>query len=100
MPTVFRFGNLVINKMAELLYHIRLHDTQCGYRAFTAAAYKKIRWRSYDYSVESEMIARVGKRRLRYTQTPIKTVYQDRYKGTTIFDGIKIVIKMMWWKVS
>jgi UDP-N-acetylglucosamine---dolichyl-phosphate N-acetylglucosaminyltransferase len=100
MPGIFRFGNGAINKVAKILYGIKLNDTQCGYRSFTSATYKILRWRSHDYSVESEMVAKVGKHKLKYAEIPIKTIYQDKYKGTTIFDGIKIVLKMIWWKVS
>lgn len=100
MPRVLQFGNSFINMLASLLYHVSLHDTQCGYRAFTADAYKKLRWTAHDYSVESEMISNTGKKKLRYTQVPIKTIYLDNYKGTTVLDGIKIVMKMIWWKVT
>jgi len=100
MPFILKFGNWFINKITKLLYGISLHDTQCGYRAFTVNAYKKIRWKSPDYSMESEMIANIGKRNLRYREIPIKTIYSDRYKGTTIIDGIKIVCNLFWWRLS
>lgn len=100
MPFIFRFGNIFINKLAAFLYDVRLRDTQCGYRAFTAETYKKVRWRSPDYSVESEMVARVGKCGLKFVEVPIETVYLDSYKGTTVLDGIRIVLKMLWWRVS
>ena len=99
MPFVLRFGNLVINKITSLLYGMKLKDTQCGYRAFTAEAYKKIRWQSSDYSMESEMIANAGKHHLKYREVPIKTIYGDKYKGTTVIDGIKIVLKMFTWRL-
>ena len=88
------------SNITKLLYNVELHDTQCGYRAFTSDAYKKIRWKASDYSMESEMIANIGKNKLSYTQIPIKTIYVDRYKGTTIIDGIKIVLNMIWWKIT
>lgn len=100
MPPILKFGNWFINKMTKLLYGINLHDTQCGYRAFTADAYKKVRWKSSNYSMESEMIANIGKRNLKYKEIPIKTIYTDRYKGTTIIDGIKIVCNLFWWRLS
>ena len=99
MPFVLRFGNKFISSMTKILYGISLFDTQSGYRAFTDDAYKKIRWNSADYSMESEMIARVGKQKLKYAQIPIETIYADKYKGTTILDGIKIVLNMFWWKI-
>ncbi|MBU0627934.1 MAG: glycosyltransferase family 2 protein [Nanoarchaeota archaeon] len=100
MPPLLKIGNLAINKITRLLYRMNLHDTQCGYRAFTQYAYKKIRWNSSNYSMESEMIANIGKARLKYKEIPIKTIYADRYKGTTIIDGIKIVFNLFWWRLS
>ena len=99
MPLVLRFGNWFISKVVSILYNVSLHDTQSGFRAFSRDAYKKIRWNASDYSMESEMISRAGKQRLKYVQIPIETVYSDRYKGTTVVDGIKIVFNMLWWKL-
>ena len=98
MPLVLRFGNLFISSVVRILYGVRLNDTQSGYRAFSKEAYKKIKWGASDYSMESEMISRAGKQRLKYVQIPIQTIYSDKYKGTTIIDGIKIVLSMFWWK--
>lgn len=99
MPFIFRFGNQFIDKTTKLLFNIHLKDTQCGYRAFTADAYKRIRWKSSDYSMESEMIANAGKKHLKYKVVPIQTIYSENYKGTTAFDGIKIVFNMIKWRL-
>ncbi|MFT4343313.1 MAG: glycosyltransferase family 2 protein [Candidatus Woesearchaeota archaeon] len=99
MPFVFRFGNAVINTVIHILYGIKLRDTQCGYRVFTASAYHKIRWQALDYTLESEMIANVGKHRLKYREHRIRTIYADRYKGTTVLDGVKIVLNMIIWRL-
>ena len=50
--------------------------------------------------MESEMIANIGKASLKYKELPIKTIYADRYKGTTVIDGIKIVFNLFWWRLS
>ena len=100
MPSILKFGNWFISKMAGLLFKINLKDTQCGYRAFTADTYKKIIWQAQNYDVESEMIANVGGGRLKYKEIPIQTIYSDKYKGTTVMDGIKIVLKMIFWKLT
>ena len=99
MPIVLRFGNWFISNIASILYGVSLNDTQCGFRAFSKEAYMKIRWNATDYSMESEMISRAGKQKLKYVQIPIQTIYADKYKGTTIIDGIKIVLNMVWWKL-
>ena len=48
MPFILKFGNLFINKTINFLYGIKIKDSQCGYRAFTAKAYKKLRWKASD----------------------------------------------------
>jgi glycosyltransferase involved in cell wall biosynthesis len=100
MPSLLKFGNWFINKIVSLLFEIDLKDTQCGYRAFTADTYKKIIWEAQNYDVESEMIVKVGKQKLKYKEIPIQTIYSDIYKGTTVTDGIKIVLKLIWWKLT
>lgn len=100
MPFVFRFGNRFIDFMTRMLYGIKLDDTQSGFRAFTSETYKKIRWNSANYSVESEMIARAGKSRVKYDVIRISTIYGDKYKGTTVIDGMKIVLNMIRWRIS
>ncbi|MEK6900214.1 MAG: glycosyltransferase family 2 protein [Nanoarchaeota archaeon] len=99
MPLVFRFGNKVISTSLQLLYGIKVHDSQCGYRAFTADAYRKIRWQANDYYVETEMAIRAGKKYLKSCTIPIETIYADRYKGTTVLDGFFIVAKMIGWRL-
>jgi len=100
MPLISKFGNWFINKSTKLLYSLDLKDTQTGYRAFRSSCYKKIRWRAIDYSIESEMIANVWKYNYKYKEIPIKTIYKDKYKGTTVLDGIKIVFNMILWKLK
>ncbi len=100
MPLILKFGNQFINKTIKFLYGLEIRDSQCGYRAFKASAYKKLMWKAADYSIESETIAKIGKYRLSYKELPIETVYADKYKGTTVLDGIKIVINLLLWKIS
>jgi len=100
MPWVFRFGNKAINLITRILYGINLRDTQCGYRAFTTDAYKKIRWNATDYSMESEMIAKAGRHHLKYAEIQIETIYGEKYKGTTAIDGIKIAVDMLFWRLK
>jgi glycosyltransferase involved in cell wall biosynthesis len=99
MPLVFRLGNWMMATATRFLYNIDLKDTQCGFRAFNKRVYKKISWESLDYSVESEIIANIGKHNLKYTAVPIETIYKDNYKGTTIFDGMMILANMVKWKL-
>lgn len=99
MPFVFKFGNKVLTGTLRTLYGVTVEDSQCGYRGFTINAYPHLRWDANDYYVETEMAIRAGKKKLKHTTIPIETIYADRYKGTTVLDGVTIVFKMIGWKI-
>jgi len=98
MPFTMRLGNIILTKISKILFKINIKDTQSGFRCFTASAYKKIRWHSRDYGMESEIISNVSKHNLKFSQVEIKTIYHDKHKGTTPLDGIKILINMIRFK--
>ena len=100
MPLIMLFGNNFINTVASILFKVKVKDVLSGYRAFTREAYKKIRWDSLGYTVEVEMIANSSRKKLKYAEKEIKTIYPDKYKGTTVFDGIGIVLYMIWIKLT
>ena len=100
MPVLMFIGNWFISLVSKLFFGVKVKDTQSGFRAFTSSAYEKIRWKSRDYSMESEMIARAGKNKLKYSEIFIKTVYHDNNKGTTVLDGVRIVSDMFRWKLG
>lgn len=98
-PIVYRFGNFVLNTTFRILYGQKITDTQSGYRAFRMLAYSKFAWNSSGYDVETEMLTNARKHGLRLVELPIATKYHNSYKGTTIFDGVKIFFKMLLWRV-
>ena len=100
MPAVLKFGNEFINKVMYLFYSIKVPDTQCGFRVFKAEIYQKIVWKNSGYGMESEMIENVGRNKLRYSFIEVSTIYSDKYKGTTVTDGVKIVLDMFWRRLS
>ena len=99
MPLVLKFGNKFINNTLSILHGIKVQDSQCRYRAFTINAYNQMIWDATDYYVETEMLIKAGKKGIKYTTIPIETIYSNKYKGTTVLDGVKIVMKMVGGKV-
>lgn len=100
MPWMMTIGNRFLSLATLLLYRINVSDTQCGFRAFRAIIYPKIRWESRHYAVETEMIVNAGKHHLKFDEIIIQTIYHDRYKGTTVLDGVKIFCNMVLWKIQ
>jgi len=100
MPFVLRAGNVLLHKAFSFLFHASIHDTQSGFRAFRGGVYEHIVWQSCGYSVETEMLIKARKKGLRCIEIPIKTVYLNAVKGTTVIDGIKILMDMLLWKLK
>ncbi len=95
MPLVLYFGNKFLTAITNFFSGMSVADSQSGLKAFKSSAYEKILWKSADYSAESEMIINVGKNKLKYGEIFIETIYNDNYKGTTPFDGIKILYRII-----
>ena len=97
-PFVRFWGNKIASMVIDIFFGIKISDPICGYRAITKTAYKKMRWESSGYAIESEMLARVAQQKLRYIEIPVRTIYHDKDKGVTMLDAFGVfgnVIK--WW---
>lgn len=100
VPLVRYLGNKFGSVLISLIFGIYRSDLLCGFIAFTENAYQKIKWDSSRYGVETEIVARTGKNRLKYSEIPIATIYKDKYKGVTIFDAIGILFNIPRWLIS
>ena len=98
MPVILKLGNKFLTLVNKTIFGSDITDTQSGFRIVTADAWEKIAPISRGYSICSEIAASIGTKRLKYAEIPIETIYLDTFKGTTIFDGIKIFASMLqWW---
>jgi len=100
MPPVRLMGNWVLNRCVRVMFGRDLQDIWCGYRAFRAEFYEKIAWNAHDYAVDVEMAVRALKHRLKHREIRIATVYHDAYKGVTVVDGLRLLIRLVGWKFT
>jgi glycosyltransferase involved in cell wall biosynthesis len=100
VPLVRFLGNKIASLIVNFLYQIYISDLISGFRAVTKKAYKKVKWESTGYSVETEIIVRMKKANLTYCEIPITTIYYDGYKGVSILDSFGVFINLFYWKIS
>ena len=93
-PFMNRLGNRFGSVILKLVFGIYRVDPFCGYLAINRNVFSKICWDSSRYGVETEIVAKVGKYKLKYTEIPIPTIYLDKYKGMTIFDTLEIILSI------
>ena len=100
VPMVRYLGNKLGAVLIASIFKIYRSDILCGFMAFDKKTYRKIKWDSSRYGVETEIVARTGKNRLKYTEIQIEAIYIDKYKGVTILDAIGILFNIPRWLFS
>lgn len=99
VPLVRYIGNKMASVLISLLFGVYISDLICGYRAVTKKAYTRMDLKSSDYGVETEMVIKTAKAKLRYCEIPVETIYYDKFKGVTILDAVGILFDVIRWKV-
>lgn len=97
MPSSKKYGNQIMNFITLIFYGIRVSDSQSGLRAFNRKAAQSIIINARDYGVSSEIIGEVKRHQLKLEEVPMKTIYTDytMKKGTNLYEGLKILIKLI-----
>lgn len=93
-PMIRLLGNKIASRLISLLCGIYLEDLLCGFIGMTKKTYGIVKWDSSGYGVETEIVARTGKNKLKYSEVHIKTVYNDKYKGVTVLDALGILYNL------
>lgn len=100
VPLVRYLGNKFASVVMVWFFKIYVSDVICGFKGLTQDAYKKLRWDSSGYGVESEIVARLGKNRLKYCEVQVKTIYLNKVKGVTLLDAFGIFGEIIKWKLT
>lgn len=100
VPLVRFLGNKFASVIMTFSFGICISDVLCGYKALTKAGYKKIKWESTGYGVETEMIARAGKTKLKFAEVPVRAIYHDSTKGVTLLDAFGIMGEIIKWRFT
>lgn len=101
MPPDKKFGNITMNLITWCLCGLRVQDSQCGYKAMTIAAVRKMRLNGLGYEFHSEIIAEIKTKRLQYREIPIRTIYSDysKSRGQLALNAVNIVTGLIKKKV-
>jgi len=100
MPLVKRFGNWWLTFSTKLLSGISVSDSQSGFKAMTAEAFRKLELTSERYEICSEMVFETGRKRLHYCEIAIDArAPSSAKKGTAVADGVKIFANMLGMRV-
>jgi len=81
------------NLLFDLLFGLKLHDVDCGFRCFTREAAKKIKIEYEGVPVGPEIFAKAHKEGLRIAEVPVR--HFPRPKGKSVFRPWKLPIQVL-----
>ncbi len=84
---VNRLGNLALTAALNLLYGVRLSDTQAGFRAIRRELWQRLPLRAARYEVETEVLARALQAGARVVEVPVTR--RPRAHGRSTLHGLR-----------
>lgn len=99
VPFFRKLGNIIARFIFRSFFNIKRKDLLCGFMAFQKNIIPKIKWRSDDYGVETEISALVGKNKVKFKEILIKTIYLNKSKGVNIIDAFFIFTRIPFWYI-
>jgi len=93
IPEVNRIGNRIFNCLIGLLTGVKISDSQSGFRAIRSDVIKDMKLNSRGYELESEMLVKALKMRVRVAEVPIS--FKQRTVGKSRLDPIKDGIRIL-----
>lgn len=102
MPWYKKIGNKGLNLITFALSGKWTTDSQSGFKAFSKKALHALRFDAMGYEFCSQIIIEVSRNRLKMKEIPIKVIYNkySNKKGQSIFNGINIVVKLIFKKIT
>jgi hypothetical protein len=78
---------------------VRVLDTQCGFRVFTARSLRAMQLSARGYEIETEMIVKVGRQGGRIERVPVTSVYgEQRSKLRPVRDTTKTCFLAVYYR--
>ena len=101
MPITRLFGTRLLSLITKILYNKEIKDIQSGLRIFKSEIFEKLIWESTGsshYFADAEMTTKAIKNNVNFTEIPIKTIFNDKFKGMDIFQGVRLMLHLIIWK--
>ena len=102
MPLYKKIGNFGLNFITFLLSRKWTSDSQSGFKAFSKNALWKMEFATAGYEFCSEIIIEAAHNKLKISEVPIKVIYNhySKKKGQPFFNGVNIVVKLIFKKIT
>lgn len=99
MPLSRRIANFLGNAATWLFYGLWVNDSQCGFRAYSKKAFRKMKTVNDRYEYDSEVIHELAKHKLTYTEVPVEVRYTpyslNKQYRQSIMNGVRMIVRLL-----
>ena len=97
-----KFYGIFFKIFINLLFNIRLKDTQCGFKIYHSSYIKKIvpKLRSFHYVHDIEIIKHLINKKVNIKELPLKWVHREGSKINLLKDPIKMIVDLIKIKIN
>jgi len=97
MSRVKVLGNTGLSVITNILFGIRVTDSQSGLRVFSQKALEQLKWKTSGYEFCSEMLWRAKQLNLTINEFPIKAIYTEysKSKGQNNWNAVNIIKSLL-----
>jgi glycosyltransferase involved in cell wall biosynthesis len=100
MPLPRLLTNRIMSWVISRIIKQDIPDTQCGFRLIKKELLEKIKFSTFKYETESEILIQAGRKGFKIESVPIKTIYQgEKSQINPFIDSIRFlrfIIKELW----
>ncbi|MBF0521543.1 MAG: glycosyltransferase family 2 protein [Candidatus Omnitrophica bacterium] len=93
MPFVRYLTNRFMSLLISSACWQYIPDTQCGYRYISPSALKELKLSSDSFEIETEILMKARKKKIKISSVPIETIYEDeKSKINPLIDTLRFFI--------
>ena len=83
MPNYRRFGNKILDRMANMATEISVRDTQSGYRAYSKDVIEKLDFKINGFGADVEILIDAAKKGVRISEQKVTVIYNTGTQTST-----------------
>tara|TARA_Y100000591_G_scaffold152235_1_gene130962 strand:+ start:307 stop:1032 length:726 start_codon:yes stop_codon:yes gene_type:complete len=102
MPITRLIGTKILSFVTSIFYQSEMRDIQSGLRVFNSKIYNDIIWDSTGsshYFADAEITTIALSKKIPFSTIPIETIFNDKFKGMDIFQGLRLVLHLIFWRI-
>jgi len=89
------FGNRFMSGLINILFGVKVTDSQAGYRTFRRSKLAGIELDATEYEIETEMLIKAIKNGFKIVEVPVTR--DKRAAGSTNFKRVRNGLRILWW---